>query len=184
MNSGGTLLLANSSGTSSNDRINNSATMTLNGGIFSTGGLSEHGATNNTAGMGALTLQSTSTVDMGSGASIIAFGNSNALTWTGTLNIYNWTGTPQTGGGTDELFFGNNATGLTASQLLQVQFYSGNGTGAYGAGALILANGEVVPIPEVRTFLPGLLAALVVLARVPVISRSLTRLGKRRPRVG
>ena len=50
VNSGGTLLLANSSGTPSNDRINNSATFTLNGGTFSTAGLSEHGALNNTAG--------------------------------------------------------------------------------------------------------------------------------------
>ena len=84
---------------------------------------------------------------MGSGASIIAFANSLSASWTGTLKIYNWSGTPWTGGGTDELFFGNDALGLNATQLLEIQFYSGNGTGAYAAGALILANGEVVPVP-------------------------------------
>jgi autotransporter-associated beta strand protein len=153
VNSGGTLLLANSSGTTSNDRIGNSTTMTLNGGTFSTGGLSEHGASNNTAGIGALTLQTTSIIDMGSAASIIAFANSAALSgsWSGTLKIYNWTGNATTGGGTDQLFFGNDSTGLTASQLAEVQFFSGNGTGSYGVGALILANGEVVAIPETST---------------------------------
>jgi autotransporter-associated beta strand protein len=162
VNSGGTLLLAQT-GVASNDRINNSATMTLNGGTFNTGGLSEHGATNNTAGIGALTLQSTSIIDMGSAASIIAFANSSSAVWSGTLNIYNWSGTPLTGGGTDELFFGNNNTGLTATQLAEVQFFSGTGTGSYGLGALILANGEVVPIPEPGTWFAGglALAALI-----------------------
>lgn len=166
LNSGGTLLLANSTGTASNDRINNSATMSLNGGALNTGGLSEHGASNNTAGLGALTLQSTSIIDMGSGASILAFANSLAqsASWVGTLKIYNWTGTPQTGGGTDQLFFGNDSTGLTASQLLDVQFYSGSGTGAYGAGALILATGEVVAIPEASNWIASVLAGLALAA--------------------
>ena len=164
LNSGGTLLLANSSGTTSNDRINDSATMTLNGGTFSAGGLSEHGASNNTAGIGALTLQSTSIIDMGNVASVIAFANSLAqsASWVGTLKIYNWTGTPQTGGGTDQLFFGNDSTGLTASQLLDFQFYTGSGTGAYGAGAMILANGEVVAIPEASSWISPCLAALAL----------------------
>jgi len=184
VNAGGTLLLSNSSGTSSNDRINNSATMTLNGGTFNTGGLSEHGASNNTAGIGALTLQSTSTIDMSSGASIIAFADSHSLSWTGTLNIYNWSGIPWTGGGTDELFFGTDSTGLTATQLADIQFYSGSGTGAYTVGALILANGEVVPIPEVRTFVPGFLALFVLLMRAPMFSRELAKLKQRKPSAG
>jgi len=52
VNSGGTLLLSNT-GTNS---INNNATMTLNGGTFATGGLSEHGAANNDFGVGPLDL--------------------------------------------------------------------------------------------------------------------------------
>jgi hypothetical protein len=123
--------------------------LTLNGGIFNTGGLSEHGASNNTAGIGPLSLLSTSIIDMAGGASIIAFENSNnelrLLTWSGTLKIYDWTGTPNTGGGSDQLYFGNDVTGLAPRQLEQVQFYSGNGTGLYSGPTVILSDGEVVP---------------------------------------
>lgn len=161
VNSGGTLLLSQA-GSPTSDRINNSSTMTLNGGTFNTGGLSEHGASNNTAGIGALTLQSTSTIDMGNGSSIVAFANSNLSTWSGTLKIYNWSGTPLTGGGTDQLYFGSDATGLTVAQLLDIQFYSGSGTGAYGAGAIILTDGEVVPgvvpVSEPATWITAVLA--------------------------
>lgn len=177
VNSGGTLLLANSSGTASTDRINDSATVTLNGGTFDTGGLSEHGASNNTAGSGALTLQSTSIIDMGNGASIVAFANSKLSTWSGTLNIYNWSGTPLTGGGTDQLYFGSDATGLTSSQLLDIQFYSGSGTGAYGAGAIILANGELDPVPEPATWIAAVLALGVVCCKE---RRRFTRIFARR----
>ena len=157
INSGGTLLLSGSNGVT--DRIKNTATMTLNGGIFNTGGLSEHGASNNTAGIGALTLQTTSTIDMGSAASIIAFADSHLSSWSGTLNIINWSGNPATGGGTDEIFVSTNSSGLTASQLAEVHFYSGAlGVGDYGPGALLLSNGELVPIPEPRTWLAAALA--------------------------
>jgi fibronectin-binding autotransporter adhesin len=171
VNSGGTLLLSNSG---TNNRINDSATMTLNANgsstvAFNTGGLSEHGATNNTAGIGALTLQSSSIIDMGNTASIIAFANSAAQSaaWgTGrTISIYNWSGTPLTGGGIDELFFGNNALGLTATQLAEFQFYSGAGTGAFTPGAIILSTGEVVPlsaVPEPSTWVAALLTVAII----------------------
>ena len=157
VNSGGTLLLAQSGGTPSNDRINDGATMTLNGGTFNTGGLSEHGASNNAAGIGALTLQSSSIIDMGSGASIIAFADSHLASWSGTLSIYNWTGTPVTGSGTDQLYFGTDATGLTTTQVGEITFYSDSGTTSLG-GATILADGEVVVAPEPSTWLAATLA--------------------------
>jgi hypothetical protein len=87
--------------------------MTLNGGTFNTSGLSEHelsGATV-TPGIGALTLSSSSIIDLGSGASILAFANSSAQTWTGTLSIYNWSGISVAGKGTDQLYFGTDSTG-------------------------------------------------------------------------
>lgn len=161
VNAGGTLLLANSSGTTSNDRINDAATMTLNGGRFNTGGLSEHGASNNAAGIGALTLSATSIIDMGSGASIIAFADSHLASWTGTLSIYNWSGTPVTGGGTDQLYFGSTSSGLTVGQLAEIQFYSDAGSTFLGAAA-ILSTGEVVPVPEPATWIAGGLAFLGV----------------------
>ena len=158
INSGGTLLLTQSGGTASTDRINNSATMTLNGGTFNTGGLSEHGASNNTAGIGALTLQASSIINMGSGSSIIAFADSHLASWTGTLKIYNWSGT-QSGGGTDQLYFGSDATGLTAGQLSEINIYSDSGTTLLGV-ATILADGEIVPVPEPSTYLAAALAVL------------------------
>jgi hypothetical protein len=162
VNSGGTLMLAQNNGSNRN-RINNSATMTLNGGTFNTGGRSEHGTFNNTQGIGALTLQTTSIIDMGRAASIVAFANSHLSNWSGTLNIYNWSGKAVTGGGTDQLYFGSDNTGLTASQLAEVQFFSGAGTGTYGIGALILADGEIVAIPESSTWVVGTLALAALL---------------------
>src|SRR5438105_2982668 len=114
INSGGTLLLSNS-GTS--DHINNAASITLNGGTLNTGGVSEHGAANNTPGLGVLTLQTYSIIDMASGASIIAFTDSHLASWSGSLAIYNWSGTPKTGSGTDRLYFGADTSGLSTSQL-------------------------------------------------------------------
>jgi fibronectin-binding autotransporter adhesin len=163
VNAGGTLLLSQSGVTASTDRINDSATMTLNGGTFNTGGLSEHGGTNNTAGIGALTLQSSSIINMGSGTSIVAFADSSTKTWTGTLSIYNWSGDKDNGGGTDQLYFGTDTSGLTAAQLAEVQFYSGNGTGAFTTGAILLANGELVPVPEPSTYAAAAMAFVTLL---------------------
>jgi autotransporter-associated beta strand protein len=161
VNTGGTLLLSNS-GTI--DRINDNATMKLNGGTFNTGGLSEHGAANNDFGIGALTLQSSSIIDMASGASIIAFANSSLQTWTTgqTLSIWNWSGTTITGGGTDQLYFGNTIAGLTPAQLLEFQFYSDNGQTAFTPGGVILNTGEIVPVPETSTWVAGALALLAI----------------------
>ncbi len=165
VNNSGTLMLSNSGSSSSIDRINDAATMTLNGGTFKTGGLSEHGATNNTAGIGALTLQSNSIINLGNGASVIAFANSSSQAWTPstTLSIYNWTGSPS-GGGTDQVYFGNDNTGLTASQLAEITFYSDSGVTALGI-AQILADGEIVPVavPEPGTwFAAALLASTLI----------------------
>jgi autotransporter-associated beta strand protein len=161
VNAGGTLLLSTPGLT---DRIADAATMTLNGGTFATGGASEHGAANNDAGVGALTLQSSSIIDLGSGASILALANSSLLaaSWNGTLSIYNWSGTMVTGNGTDQLYFGNNALGLTASQLAQISFYSDNGSTFLGIGSWGLdLDGEVVPVvpvPEPSTWIGAGLA--------------------------
>ena len=84
VNAGGTLLLSQSGTT---DRINNSSTMTLNGGTFNTSGLSEHSLSGVTVipGIGALTLSNSSIIDLGAGASVLAFANSSAQTWSGML---------------------------------------------------------------------------------------------------
>jgi hypothetical protein len=109
--------------------------------------------------MGAVTLLSNSIIDLGSGASVIAFASSSAQTWTGTISIYNWSGIPGAGNGTDQLYFGTDATGLTADQLGQIAFYSDSGTTFVGwAGYASDLDGEVVPVPEPSTWFATALA--------------------------
>jgi autotransporter-associated beta strand protein len=164
VNNGGTLVLSGAT----NNRINDNAELILNAhGVVTvalqTNGLSEHGLTNNTAGIGAVTLQSNSIIDLGTGASVIAFANSSGKSWTGTLSIYNWSGTPITGNGTDQVYFGNNVTGLTPLQLTQINFYSDAGVTFIGTGSWGTdLDGEIVPtlvpVPEPATWLGGALA--------------------------
>jgi type VI secretion system secreted protein VgrG len=160
VNAGGTLLLSQS-GSATNDRINNSSTMTLNGGTFNTAGLSEHALSGVTVipGIGALTLSSNSTIDLAGGASILAFANSSAQTWNGTLSIYNWSGIPLTGHGTDQLYFGTDSTGVTAEQLGQIAFYSDSGTTLLGPAVFASGiDGEIVPVAEAGTWFAATLA--------------------------
>jgi autotransporter-associated beta strand protein len=160
VNLGGTLLFS-ASGSPTTDRINDNSTMTLNGGTFNTGGLSEHGLASATVtpGMGAVTLLSSSIIDLGGGASVIAFASSSAQTWTGTISIYNWSGIPGAGNGTDQLYFGTDTTGLTTEQLGQIAFYSDSGTTFLGtAGYANDLDGEVVPVPETSTWFATALA--------------------------
>ncbi len=57
------------------------------------------------------------------------------------------------GGGTDQIYFGNDSTGLTPTQLSQINFFSDAGTskisitGAFSANGFVGA-GEIVPVPE------------------------------------
>lgn len=106
------------------DRINDAATMTLSGGTFNTGGFSET--------LDALTLanSTTSSLDFGSGASILLF--SGITTDTGTLAITNWT-------------FGSDSLRFTSGLNLSASSFTVN-----GGGATILDQGsyyEVVPEP-------------------------------------
>jgi autotransporter-associated beta strand protein len=169
VNSGGTLLLSGSS--SVTDRINNTATVTLNGGTFNTGGLSEHGS----VGIGALTLQNSSTIDFfnnGATSSVINFANSSAATWASgkILTIADWTGS-QAGGGADQLIFGSDSTGLNASQIAEIQFVNPGDLGPGTYGAMILGTGEIVPVPEPGTWAAAALALAVLGYQFPIIRR-------------
>jgi autotransporter-associated beta strand protein len=141
---GGTLLLGAA------DRIHNSANIVLGGGTFATGGFNET--------VGTLTLSASSSIDLGAGASVLHFATgSPAWTASTTVTINNWSGV-LTGGGTDELIFGSSASGLTAGQLAQIQFFNPLGLAPGTYGAQILGTGEVVPVPESATGLAALAA--------------------------
>ncbi len=157
VNSGGTLLL---SGTAGLNRINDAATFNLNGGTFNTGGLSEGSASAAGAGIGALTLSANSTIDFGTGASILNFAGLGAHTpITGAdLAILNWSGS-LSGGGTDQLLFVGSAATFTG--LYDQSDVSFNGLTGYNT---VQFSGfyEIVPIPEPSTWGAGLLTVAVL----------------------
>ena len=164
VNNGGTVMLGGTGG----DQIYDPMGVNLNGGTLNTGGVSE-GSTL-AVGIGALTLGSTSIINM-SGSSIIHFAASGSQTWNGQLSIYNWNGTPLLGGGTEQLLFGTgaNSTSLTSAQLNNISFFSGNGTGFLGTAVFATLNGlngEVVPaftpVPEPSTWAVAALALGVI----------------------
>ncbi len=87
----------------------------------------------------------------GPSGSVLNFANSSAVAWNaGTLSIVGWGGSPS-GGGSDQIKFGTDATGLTAAQLAQIKWINPFGAGDV-TGASILPSGEVVPpLPPVTT---------------------------------
>lgn len=166
LNAGGTLLLSAGAATT-NNRVNNAATLTLNGGTLALANVAEGGGSagglspDGTVGTGVLTLTANSTIDL-QGASLLHIAASGGQIWSGNLSIYNWSGSA-TGGGLEQLLFGtdDSATSLTTTQLGQILFYSDNGTTFLGNAQFAgLGNGEIVPIavPEPSTWVLGCLA--------------------------
>ncbi|NJK93207.1 MAG: hypothetical protein HC904_16175 [Blastochloris sp.] len=151
--SGGTLL------NGASDQIANETNMVLAGATYDTNGFDEV--------VGTLTLTANSTIDLnntgGGGDSILRFDNSSSTAWTAgqTLSITGWSGL-DTGGGTDQVYFGTNSGGLTAQQLSQIVFINPAGFAPGNYGAMILSTGEVVPVPEPATYVTlALLLGLV-----------------------
>jgi fibronectin-binding autotransporter adhesin len=196
VSSGGTLLFAQSGGTASTDRIGNSVPVTLNGGgTINTGGLSEgtrptnSSTLNGSAGMGALTLASTSsvsraTIDFVTGANGSTLAFSSLVGGNGAfLDVKDWTGMPFTdnsASGNDRLLFAANP-GLTAAQLANVRFFDDSGT-FIGAGEIIAYGNmfELCAVPEPSTWVAGTLA-LATLLYMQLRKRSLATAAARRP---
>jgi len=76
----------------------------------------------------------------------VRFRDSRDVAWDSgvTLVISNWTGS-LSGGGTDRLYVGSSAQGLSPTQLNQVRFANPAGLPAGNYSARILSTGEVVP---------------------------------------
>ncbi len=117
---------------------------TRGGGTFATAGHAQQFDT--------LTVLSDSTVDFGTGTSILQINASSDKTWSGVLRLNNWTGN-LAGNGADQFLIANDAgtlAGLSSAQLGEIHF-----TG-YLTGAKLLANGansEVVPLSSVTLIL-------------------------------
>ncbi len=130
---GGTLFL------DKDNQIDNSATLELAGGTLATGGYSDT--------LGSLTLSNTSVIDLGNGSSVLHFDSSASQDWSGELHITNWDGNAHSGNGNDQIVFGDDGEGLSQDQLSQIRFINPEGYEEGIYGAMILENGEVVPLP-------------------------------------
>jgi len=109
--------------------------------------------------LGQLVLQTYGAIDLGSDStSILRFADSHSSDWdlAATLFILQWSG-DLAGGGTEGLFFGTDATGLTGDQLTRIRFLDPLGLPPGNYDARILDTGEVMPLPEPATL--ALLAA-------------------------
>lgn len=145
---GGTLLLG------ADDQVTSTTNLLLNGGELGTEGYS------NT--LGSLTLNERSSIDLGSGSSVLQIADSSSNAWgSGTLTIENWSGN-LSGGGSDQIFVGTSGSGLTAGQASQIRFSNPQGLGSGVFFGTQLASGEIVPIdlqpvPETSTVIYSVL---------------------------
>jgi autotransporter-associated beta strand protein len=189
VNSGGTLMLSNSSAT---DRVRDDAGIILGSGGPAT--IARSGANTvsegsgavrtapgptglsgtSTIGLGSLTLQANSTLNFGTdGIGTLTFAGFTPGTF--TLNILNWSSssanfTAQTSGvdgASDRLIFGGTFNPL------DVAFITFNGAPA-GVVPLDLGFYEIVPIPEPGTWIGGALAlgAIGLMSRKRFVKRS------------
>jgi len=114
------------------ERIADASALRLTGGTFETGGFSQSLAT--------LDVDGPAAIDFGSGTCVLTFDASASESWEGTLTLLNWNGSPA-GGGTDQLFVGTAAGGLTQLQLAKIITPTGK-------IARQLSTGEVVLMPH------------------------------------
>jgi len=152
----GTLTIDSSMGTNSvdaNEVVIEGGTLRLGGDnqFSSTTDLELDGGTLDSdahdVSMGALTLTSSSTIDLGTGGSILDF--TDGIRNGGTLTVANWQGNFD-GGGTDQIRFGSSL----GSNFLDQVFWQDQGI----LGARQLITGEIVPVPEPASiFAAGLL---------------------------
>lgn len=119
----------------------NNGTLTLANGTWE--------ANTNTQMLGKLQVgnsqKGSSTILFPNGGSRLGFAKSDSMPWSSDalLTIEHWNGS-LTGGGNQQLYFGNDGAGLTSGQLARIRFHNPAGaTGSYPA--TILATGEVVP---------------------------------------
>ena len=144
----GTLLLGAS------DRLNDNASIIMQGGTLATGGFQET--------VGALTLTGAASLDLGSGNnSMLAFADTHTASWAGNvLSISNYSDA------TEKIYFGTTSGGLSASQLSEIVWYNPYGTGGTYTGATIDFDGRIrpapLPVPEPKTVVAVILLASVM----------------------
>jgi hypothetical protein len=130
INIGGDWFIGDSSGT---NRISNPGVISLSQAIVISNAVEQ---------LGSFILVSNASINLAGSASRLSFADSSGQTWANgaVLVVSNWNGNAS-GGGAGQLKFGTSQSGLTATQLNQIQFQLGTNS----FPAQILATGEVVP---------------------------------------
>lgn len=149
------------------NKISDSASLTLNGGVFQAGGFTDT--------LGSLTLTANSVIDFGGAAASLTFASIDVSSW--TLSVWNWTQN------SDHLF-ANAVSGFTPhgfgsdwQNTSKITFYSDNGitqapvnwtntarwfpTGGTFQGTNAQSN-EIIPVPEPSAMLSAGLLLLAV----------------------
>ena len=152
INSGAILQL---SGTG-NNKISDSASVTLNGGTLQVAGTSSLSET-----LGSLAVQSNSTIDFGIFATgnKLSFASSYATLWNSSaaLSIWNYTL------GLDHLYFGSGlSAGLTSPQISQFIFYSDDGQTRIASSLGFNGAGEISPVPEPSAIVMSAISCLFI----------------------
>ena len=136
---GGTVINAGTLTLGAADKFANSGTITLNGGTLRSGAGAGYSET-----AGILELNSSSSITLGTGNHTLTFANSSGAEWaTGTiLTINGWAGLydGSSSGTSGKIFIGSSVSGLTASQLEQIQFFDGTNNNP----AVLLSTGELI----------------------------------------
>jgi hypothetical protein len=114
-----------------------------NNGLIDLGGRIGVGTTN--ASGGQVRLSANAIIDFIATPGLIRFLPSSAIAWTSGahLVITNWNYS-----GNTRLFFGNDASGLSASQLAQITFSLPGGFAPGNYPAQLLSTGELVPVAQ------------------------------------
>jgi autotransporter-associated beta strand protein len=140
--------------TLTSSRVNDSATIVLEGGAIETEGLSES--------FGPLIVSHADAIlDLGHGASLLQFASVADHFWSGRLLVLNWSGKLD-GGGIDQVSFGTNGFSIRSDQLRGMSFFADGGATFLGYG-MQLPSGEIVPVPEASPAL-AIIGGVVFLA--------------------
>ena len=153
---GSTALTVNNAGSvlklGASNLLKNTATLSLGVGTFDVNGKAQT--------LGALiSLSGSSNILLSASTANLSFADSSSLSagWTGTLTIQGWDAASLGAAGNNHLFFGNNASTLTAGQIAEISFLDPiigglTQTGFYSAS--LLPTGELVAlaVPEPGTW--------------------------------
>jgi hypothetical protein len=123
---------------------NTNGTLTVScSGLFDLGGLVQVqvGAHH----LGSLRLTGNSSLNFGNGSATVNFDSGSSIGWSNAVSlvISNWNNS-----GNVHIFFGSNASGLSASQLAQIQFSNPGSYPPGNYGAQLLSTGELVPVAQ------------------------------------